>query len=64
MKSKSKHGGKREGAGRPPRPNAKAKSVWCGQITDEEREFIIKNLTPEERLEALLKAARKKPNDR
>ena len=62
--NKPKHGGKREGAGRPPRHAAKAKSIWCGQLTDEEREFIINNLTPEERLEALMKAARKKENDR
>ncbi len=51
------HGGKRKGAGRPPRKAPKAKPVWCGQITEAQRDLIIVWLTPEERLEALIRAA-------
>ena len=61
---KKTHGGKREGAGRPPRLDPKSFPIWCGQITDQERAIILVNLTPEERREALLTAARKKQNDR
>jgi len=61
--TKPKHGGKREGAGRPPRPELKAKPIWCGQMQDWERDLIITELTPEERYEALMKAVREKQND-
>lgn len=65
MKIKPKHGGKRvpgpgKSLGRPPRSEPKAKSIWCGQITEEERELIISKLTPDERRQALLKAAKEK----
>lgn len=63
-KQKGKHGGARPGtggaragAGRHQREEPKSKPIWCGQHTDEQRELIIQNLTPEERLDALLKAA-------
>jgi hypothetical protein len=54
------HGGKRERAGRPSRLEPKAKSIWCGQLSEEERELILAKLTPDERREILLKAAREK----
>jgi hypothetical protein len=62
-----KHGGPRTAGpgkkmGRPERPGPKSKPIWCGQITEDERELIIDRLTPEERLEALLAAARAKSN--
>jgi hypothetical protein len=54
---KTKHGGERQGAGRKPRPTPKSKSIWCGQITEDQRDFIIQSLTPEERFQILLMAA-------
>jgi hypothetical protein len=57
---KNTHGGQRKGAGRHRRPEPKAKAIWCGQLTEEERERIISKLTPDERREALLKAAKEK----
>lgn len=53
-------GGAREGAGRPQRNEPKSKPIWCGQHTDAQRDLIIQNLTPEERLAALLAAAQAK----
>ena len=50
-------GGKREGAGRKPRPSQKAKCIWCGQITQEDRAFIIRHLTPVDRHLILMAAA-------
>ena len=52
-------GGSRVGAGRKARPTSKAKGVWCGQITDEQRDFIIQWLSPDERFGALWAAANK-----
>lgn len=52
-------GGARNGAGRKARPTSKAKGIWCGQITDEQRDFIINSLSPEERFGALWAAANK-----
>jgi len=46
-------------AGRKPRPTLKAKGIWCGQITDEQRDFIIQRLSPDERFCALWAAANK-----
>ena len=57
MDSKSTHGGQRPGAGRPSRPEPKAKPIWCGQISDDDRQVIIDSLTPEERFKALMAAA-------
>jgi hypothetical protein len=66
-KVKGKHGGARpntggarEGAGRPERGEPKSKPIWCGQHTNEQRDLIVQNLTPEERLAALLAAAEAK----
>jgi hypothetical protein len=50
-------GGKRPGAGRPKRTAPKAKPIWCGQITEDERRLIVANLTPDERFQVLIKAA-------
>lgn len=50
-------GGARIGAGRKARPTLKAKSIWCGQITDEQRDFIIQWLSPDERFSVLWTAA-------
>jgi len=52
-------GGKRKGAGRKARPTSKAKGIWCGQITNEQRDFIIQWLSPDERFSALWAAANK-----
>jgi len=52
-------GGAREGAGRKSRPAPKSKGVWLGQITDEQRDFIIQWLSPDERFSALWAAANK-----
>ena len=52
-------GGAREGAGRKARPTSKAKCIWLGQITDEQRDFIIQWLSPDERFGALWAAANK-----
>ena len=52
-------GGKREGAGRKSRPTSKAKGIWCGQITDEQRDFVIQWLLPDERYGVLMAAANK-----
>jgi hypothetical protein len=50
-------GGKREGAGRKTRSTPKSLSIWCGQITDEQRTFITRWLTPDERFGVLMAAA-------
>lgn len=50
-------GGVRKGAGRKARPTPKAKGIWCGQITDEQREFIMQRLPPDERFSVLWAAA-------
>lgn len=51
------HGGWRSGAGRKARPSPKSKSIWCGQISQEDRDFIIQHLTPEDRYQVLMAAA-------
>jgi len=56
MKS-NKHGGKRQGAGRKSRPTRKSRPIWCGQVSEEDRTFIINRLSPEERFSALMTAA-------
>jgi hypothetical protein len=53
------HGGSRSGAGRKARPSPKSKGIWCGQISQEDRDFIIQHLTPEERYQVLMAAANK-----
>jgi hypothetical protein len=50
-------GGKRDGAGRKARPTSKAKGIWCSQITNEQRDFIMKWLSPEDRYGVLMVAA-------
>jgi len=55
----SPRGGKREGAGRKLRPAKKSKGIWCGQITDEQRDFIMQCLSPDERFSVLMAAANK-----
>lgn len=50
-------GGSRKGAGRKARPTPKAKSIWCGQITDEQRDFIMQWLSPDDRFRVLMAAA-------
>jgi len=52
-------GGARKGAGRKARPTLKAKGVWCGQISDEQRNFIMQWLSPEDRYSVLMAAANK-----
>lgn len=52
-------GGKREGAGRKARPTSKATPIWCGQISKEDKAFIVKYLSPEERHQVLMAAANK-----
>jgi len=53
----SPRGGKREGAGRKVRSEPKSKGVWLGQITDEQRDFIMQWLSPDERFRVLMAAA-------
>jgi len=50
-------GGAREGAGRKSRPAPKSKGVWLGQITNEQRDFIMQRLSPEDRYGVLMAAA-------
>ena len=52
-------GGARKGAGRKARPTSKAKGIWFGQITDEQRSFIMQWLSPDERFSVLMAAANK-----
>ena len=54
-----KHGGFRKGAGRKARPTSKAKSIWCGQIPNEQRDFIMQWLSPDDRFQVLMAAANK-----
>lgn len=60
----SPRGGKRNGSGRKPRPDPKSKGVWLGQITDEQRYFIMQWLSPDERFSVLMAAANKACNGR
>ena len=55
----SPKGGTRIGAGRKARPTTKAKNIWCGQIPNEQRDFIIQWLSPDERFSVLMAAANK-----
>ena len=52
-------GGAGRGQGRHARVAPKSKGIWCGQITDEQRDLIINSLSPEERFSALWAAANK-----
>jgi hypothetical protein len=52
-------GGSRKGAGRKARPTPKSKCIWCGQIADEQRDFIMQWLSPDERFSVLMAAANK-----
>lgn len=52
-------GGARIGAGRKARPAPKSKGIWCGQITDKQRDFIMQWLSPNERFGVLMAAANK-----
>jgi len=52
-------GGARKGAGRKARPTSKAKGIWLGQITNEQRDFIVQSLSPAERFNVLMEAANK-----
>lgn len=51
------HGGARGGAGRKQRLDPKSKPIWCGQIPQEDRAFIVKWLSPEDRYQVLMTAA-------
>jgi hypothetical protein len=51
------HGGWRPGAGRKARPSPKSKPIWCGQISKEDRTFIMQWLSPDERFQVLMAAA-------
>lgn len=55
--SKPSHGGSRSGAGRKARHFPKAKGIWCGQISQDDRDFIIQHLTPNDRFQVLMAAA-------
>ena len=55
----SPRGGLRKGAGRKARPTLKAKGIWLGQITNEQRDFIMQWLSPEDRYGVLMAAANK-----
>lgn len=52
-----KHGGSRSGAGRKARPSAKSKPIWCGQISEKDRSFIMQWLSPDDRFQVLMAAA-------
>ena len=56
-------GGRREGAGRHPRKERKARPIWCGQMAEQDRALILELLTPGERKAALLDAVRKGERD-
>jgi hypothetical protein len=59
------HGGARIGAGRKPSRTApRAQGIWCGEITQADREYITQTLTPGERHQALLDAADRKAKAR
>lgn len=47
-------GGKRKGAGRPARTDGRRSQFIRFAVTDEERNFITENTTPDERREALI----------
>ena len=53
----NKHGGSRIGAGRKARTEPKAGLIWCGQISQEDRAFIIQHLSPNDRYQVLMAAA-------
>ncbi len=55
-KTENGRGGKRPGAGRPPRIGPRSTPIWCGQLTPVERALIVETLTPQERYEALMDA--------
>jgi len=46
--------------GRKPRDEPKSYPIWCGQISQEQRQLILDTLDAEERYLALLDAARRK----
>ena len=48
-------GGRRKGAGRPPRTEPKSRPIWCGQMSEQDRALIL-TLTPGERYDALMDA--------
>lgn len=50
-------GGYRKGAGRKTRSTPKSKPIWCGQISELDRDFIVTHLSPDERFRALMAAA-------
>jgi hypothetical protein len=56
-------GGARPRAGRKPRSEPKSTPVWVGQRTEQERDYILRHLTPDERYQALLKAAQIKQGE-
>ena len=45
--------------GRPPRGTPLSTPIWCGQLDQDVRAFILKYTTPTERGHALLELARK-----
>ena len=44
--------------GRPRRKEPKTRAIWCGQISKDDRDFILTALTPAQRYQALIQAAR------
>lgn len=54
---KNSHGGSRKGAGRKTRLTPKSKPIWCGQISESDRDFIVRWLSPDERFSVLMAAA-------
>ena len=49
-------GGRRKGAGRPPRTEPKSRPIWCGQMSEQDRALILELLAPGERYAALMDA--------
>lgn len=48
--------------GRKPRPTPKAKPVWIGQISQDERDLVLNHTTARERRSLLIIAAMKNAN--
>jgi hypothetical protein len=53
----NKLGGKRPGAGRKRRKEPKSRPIWCGQMSEVDRQFILDNTTPADRFRVLIAMA-------
>jgi hypothetical protein len=40
--------------GKPPRTEPKSRPIWCGQMSEVDRQFILDNTTPAQRYHVLL----------